>query len=360
MRLSDRYLARSIITGTLTAVILLSVVLIMGIMFQEIQDLLVRFELPPLLVGKFLLYNLPYPLMFTLPWGFLLTVLLTMGRLSKHNELVGFRTSGVSLVRLVLPVFILGLFFSGVCWFLVGVLAPYSKFYSKKLIDDAVENDPIALLEPNAVQTRLPGQRAFVSGKEGDTLHGIHFYQLDSNKRDAEVELYVHAESATLEVDKENSQFLFSFREAFIDDGESFPGTTASTAEPWPIPFPSKQGRKIKPSYRTNTSLIATLTKAEDEEERLALLSEFQKRQALSLACLAFSFIGVPLGITGRRKESNRGLILSLIVAGAYFGCLLMAENFEKEPALAATLYWSPNIFCLVVGIWLLRRASRR
>lgn len=361
MRISDRYLGRQVFNGTIMAVVLLCVVLIMGILFNEIRDLLVKYQAPPKLLAQFMLYSMPYPLMFALPLGFLTTVLLVVGRLSSQNELVGFRTSGSSLIRLTAPIFILGFFFSIVCWFLAGVLSPMAKLNSRTLIDQALKQDPLSLLASRS-ETNLPDIQAFVTEKDGKSLKGLHLYRLSDDERNPVPVNYVYGTSVSLEVDEVAKNFIFSFEDAFIEEtipGEIGRSITASTAEPWPLAFPSN---KIpdKPSYRTNFRLFREVGLPLTRKKKNSVLTELQKRHALSLACFSFAFIGIPLGITSRRRETVSGLVTALIVALIYFVMLLTAENFEDNPAICSTMMWLPNILCLIIGAHLLRRASRR
>lgn len=363
VRISDRYLGRQVFTGTIMAVVLLCVVLIMGILFQEIRELLVKYQAPPMLLLKFMAFSLPYPLMFALPMGFLSTVLLVIGRLSSQNELVGFRTSGTSLIRLAAPIFALGAFFSVVCWFLSGVLSPMAKLNSRVLVDTALKQDPLSLLATRS-ETKLPGFQAFVTEKDDTTLKGFHLYQLSDDERNPVPETYVYATNVGLEVDDSIKSFILSFEDAFIEEiipieeggGSKF--ITASTAKPWPLAFPSKD-IPDKPSYRTNFKLFSQINQPLSQLEKNGVFTELQKRHALSLACLAFAFIGVPLGITSRRRETASGLVTALIVALIYFVLLLTAENFEDSPAICSIMMWLPNILCFAIGTHLLRRASR-
>lgn len=364
MRISDRYIGRQVFTGTIMGVVLLCVVLIMGILFQEIRELLVKYQAPPILLAKFMLYSLPYPLMFALPLGFLTTVLLVIGRLSSQNELVGFRTSGASLIRLTAPIFGLGLFFSIICWFMAGVLSPMSKLDSRKLIDTELKRDPLLLLASRS-EAKLPGFQAFVTEKEDSTLKGFHLYKLSNDERNPVPETYVYATSVDLEVDDNIKSFILSFQDAFIEEIASIEESkaskfiTASTAEPWPLAFPSNE-IPDKPSYRTNFKLFSQLAQPLPQNTKNKVLTELQKRHALSLACFSFAFIGIPLGITSRRRETVSGLVVALIIALIYFVLLLTAENFEDQPLICSTMMWLPNILCLVIGIHLLKKASKQ
>lgn len=108
----DRYLTRQVLVSTLFAVMVLSMVLILGNVFKEVHDLLVNKGAPVSFVAIFILQLLPYSLVFTIPWAFLAAVLLTFGRLSSDQEITALRSSGMSLYRIATPVLLLGLGFS--------------------------------------------------------------------------------------------------------------------------------------------------------------------------------------------------------------------------------------------------------
>ncbi len=79
------------------------------------------------------------------------------------------------------------------------------------------------------------------------------------------------------------------------------------------------------------------------------------------MACFSFAMIGIPLGISARRRETSNGFLLSLFIAAIYFGLLIFAQQIEGAPdAAIITILWLPNALCLIVGAWLFRRASFR
>ena len=79
------------------------------------------------------------------------------------------------------------------------------------------------------------------------------------------------------------------------------------------------------------------------------------------MACLSFAMIGIPLGISARRRETSNGLLLSLFVAAIYFGLLIFAQQITDAPfSVIITVLWLPNALCLILGLWLFRRASFR
>ena len=66
MRISDRYIGKQILLGTVYAVAVLSLVLVLGNLFKQVRPLLVEQRAPLSVVVRFVLNVLPSSLMFTL------------------------------------------------------------------------------------------------------------------------------------------------------------------------------------------------------------------------------------------------------------------------------------------------------
>ena len=81
MKLIDRYVGWQVLLTSTIAVAVLSVVLVLGNIFKQLLELLVRSDAPLDQILTFLAYILPFSLTFTIPWGFLTAVLLVFGKL---------------------------------------------------------------------------------------------------------------------------------------------------------------------------------------------------------------------------------------------------------------------------------------
>ena len=52
---------------------------------------------------------------------------------------------------------------------------------------------------------------------------------------------------------------------------------------------------------------------------------------------------------------------MRLFVAAIYFGLLIFAQQITDAPfSVIITVLWLPNALCLILGLWLFRRASFR
>ncbi|MGE9267749.1 MAG: LptF/LptG family permease [Verrucomicrobiales bacterium] len=360
----DRYLTRQILGSTLFSVIVLSLVLVLGNVFKEIREMLVEKGAPIEILGEFVLLVLPFSLMYTIPWGFLAAVLLVFGRLSADQEIVSFRGAGYGLCRIALPVVVLGLFFSGICLYLNGSLGPRSKHAQRDLIYRVLKGDPLKLLDPGVVQSRLKDQKIYIERREGSVLRGFHAYQLAGEGHEAKPVGYVYADKVDLVNDVENERLHLRLEKAYgegYEESGKINQLFTNEAEPWLADYSDTRVRVKKASAMENDEIVAELMSGEPiEEKRRADLSfELANRSAFSLAPLALGFIAIPLGIGARRRETSAGLFLSVLVAFLYFFLLLIADEINDGSWLPMVLLWTPNVLCLVLGIVMLRRSSR-
>jgi lipopolysaccharide export LptBFGC system permease protein LptF len=366
MRLFDRYIAKQIIVGTIYAVFVLSLVLVMGNLFKQARPLLVDQSAPLGLVVRFVINVLPFSLMFTIPWGFLSAVLLVFGRMSSDNEITGLRVAGLSLFRLALPVFIIGAVLSlGCLWINVNVV-PLAKASLTDLIYEQVKRDPRSLLDPGIVQSKFKNQKVFVEARDGDTLQGFHLYQVSNGDKGAQIrtEAYVHAGSVSLIVDEEKKQLRLKLIDTFIESKKQ-DGTSemvfAGEAEPWLFDFGNERKKKVRSSAMTNTEIRHYIEDNPDmkDSQKVSFRAEITKRFSFSMACLSFAFIAVPLGLKSRRKDTSSGLVISLAIGTAYFLFTVLSDKFDTDAGATFAL-WAPNIFCVLLGLWLFRRAQSR
>jgi lipopolysaccharide export system permease protein len=189
-------------------------------------------------------------------------------------------------------------------------------------------------------------------------VEGFHFYQIPGGDG---ARTYVHADRAALTVDKVKSQLRVKLENAFFEtrkpDG-AVEMAFAGNAEPLLIDLKDPQARRKRPSAMTNDEIRDRLAndKALAPDKKVRLRLEIAKRYSFSMACLAFAFIAVPLGLNSRRKDTSGGLVLSLLIGTGYFLVTMMAEQFKSDTGAAACL-WAPNAACVLLGLFLFRRA---
>lgn len=366
LRIMDRYIGKQIVAATIFGVIVLSVLLVMGNLFKELRPLLVEEHASPALVIRFIFSVLPFSQIYTIPWGFLVAVLLVFGRISAENELVSMRMAGVGLLRVAAPVYVIATLLCCFCLWLNISMAPKAKDEMKYVLYEAVKENPNAMLDPGVVQTRFQDQKIFVEARDGDLLKGMHLYMLDKQNETGFPKSSVYAREAKLKIIQESKQIRLHLTDAYMEtrtpDGKR---ELAFIGEQEPLLFDFAVDRKKKQKASTMTNAQIREALADDpgmaDKDRYKLSNEVHRRYAFSMACLALSLVAVPLGINARRKETSTGLAISILVGLGYFLFFMIADSFQKKPGnTAILLYWLPNFTCLGLGVLLFFKARRK
>jgi lipopolysaccharide export system permease protein len=98
-----RYVTREflkILGLSLSSLVLIYIVVV----FLQKMTSIGKYQAPFYLIFEYLLYNLPeVAFKWTLPYAVLLSILLTLGNLSRHSEITALKAGGVSLYRITLP-----------------------------------------------------------------------------------------------------------------------------------------------------------------------------------------------------------------------------------------------------------------
>ena len=369
MQKSDRYITRQVITTALYAVLILSVVLVLGNLFKEINKLLVERGAPISFLGIFILKLLPVSLVYTIPWGFLTAVLLVFGRLSSDQEINSLRSAGMSLYRIAAPVFSVGFLLSLLCLWLNATVSPRSKGELKLMLYETFKDDPLRLLDPGVVQSRLKGQRIYIEARNPDqSFQGFHAYELGDETTDPWPTAYVYANQvASIAPDKEVEKLELRLDGVWIETRDKkgyLQNAPAGKIEPWVLPLEVGKSPRIKANRLDNQQIGELLTNPPPEITPKKLVefdAERTRRISFSFAPLAFALVGIPLGLSTRRKETSSGSGLSLAVAIGYFLFFIIADETQGANLfMTKVLMWLPNVVCLGLGIFLFRRATKR
>lgn len=369
MNLIDRYVGRSVLVAALYGVVVLSVVLVLGNIFKELLDLLINRDVPLRYVLLFMLYVLPFSLTFTVPWGFLTAVLLVFGRMSADNEMIALRACGVSLLRVCLPVLAVGILLSLFTLWINTSVAPRAEQAMRDSIASMARSNPASLFVPDEVVTQFRGKKIFVGGKDGDRLSQLTIIEQTDGGAPQRITL---AREGRISSDEANGALLLELRDARFEQrkegaendfasirhGISVGEATVNI----PLEDLVDEGLRSRPlrSY-TLPELREHLGTITELPQQIAVLTEMSKRLSMSVACIAFALVAMPLGITAQRKETSVGFGISLALAFGYFFFVVLAEMLRDDAVFYPyLLLWIPNLLFVGIGGWLLLRLDYR
>jgi lipopolysaccharide export system permease protein len=125
MSIIYKYLSREILKNF--GVILVAVICIyLAVDFFEKIDDFMEAGLPFSRAATFFFYSTPFIVAQIMPVGLFLAILVVFGLMSKNNEIIVLKSSGISIYALLWPVLSLGLMFTILLFFLTEVIVPVS------------------------------------------------------------------------------------------------------------------------------------------------------------------------------------------------------------------------------------------
>lgn len=363
MKLLHRYIGRSLlITFTLTLLVLTGILCLGNLL--KIADFIVK-GMDPVLILKFFVFLIVSLLDYAIPMGILTATILVFGRLSADNEITAMRASGVGLTTITAPVFLLAAFLTILCLYLHNTAIPNYNFAIRKLKTQIGLKNPELLLEPGEF-VKLPGYDIQIQGKKDGELLKVLINQYQGGRRTSTI----FAERASIHCTPELEGFVLKLSEGtleeFDEDNPQISTHTTFGALDYPINLESIYEEQENISKRTKD-----MTRSELLETRRALLSvngpsdtmisalttELHKRLSLSLACISFVLLGVPLAIRTHRGEKSIGMALSLGLIFVFYVFVAYAQAMDDAPQKYPHLaIWIPNLLYAGGGwIWMVK-----
>jgi lipopolysaccharide export system permease protein len=124
-----------------------------------------------------------------LPLSILISSLITFGNLGEHHELTAIKSSGISLIRALKPIFIFSIVFTVISFFFNNSIVPKAnlKFYS--LLYDMRSKKASLNFKEGVFYEGIPGYRIKISKKypDGSAVKGVVVYNHNSGRGNTDV-----------------------------------------------------------------------------------------------------------------------------------------------------------------------------
>lgn len=167
----------------------------------------------------------------SLPLGVLLASLITFGNLGEHFELLAMKAAGVSLLRIMAPIFVFVIFLTGVSFYFQNYTSPDAQLRLRTLLFSMRTSSPAVEIPEGVFYTdKIPNINLYVQSKNADTgmLYQVIIYKTDQGFDRAQIVL---ADSGHLAVtkDKQHLKLRLWQGEMFENlQGQSTPGIASS------------------------------------------------------------------------------------------------------------------------------------
>ncbi len=361
MKILDKYIFKQVLIATILGVILFVIIWISPeILFRIIRQTMYG-EITPDIAVKLFFLEVPEILGRAIPMGLLLGSLFVFDRLSKDFELITMRSIGVSVKRLLVPIVILSLFCSYLCFNIYEKFIPYSTTMIKKLRNQKYNNQ-FVYVDKN--KEGKPKQALIVANFDGENMNNITVLKFAETVNDETplMKNIISAKKALYDGDGwtvlEGINYHIAPDGVYdsitnIDSMSVLEGSAAQKAFRL-MQFSVKRARELN---KAQLKEYLSLLKSEEltEEYRYMKNKQFQ-RHAQSFSCILLAICGVVLGFSKPREKRYLGYTAAAGTIFVYFVIVpfldLVAQKGVLPPLITA---WLPSAL-IAMGIFLVVR----
>lgn len=357
MRRLDSYIVREMLVpfliGTVAVVLMFQANMLIAL-FKNLR----LGDVPFAAVLQVVLFKTPSFLNMTLPVGMALASSLAVSRLARESELTAMRSAGVPILRVVVPVMVVGALVAVGNFFLVEKLMPSGERAARKLSNEI----GLLALNPQIKSNVVVNLRTFtatfglVTRGQAGTINLSDILLIE--RRSQGETLLITAERGTYL----NGLWRFERPYARLLRGEDLLSAktekTLEIKEPISVPdfFLSPE-----PEEQTYQDLARAIEQAKKTKRDTSWLEvAYHVKFSVPAACLVFALTGPVFAIWLARSGPFVGVLLSIVLVLIYYNAFVIStEIFGRygwlSPPVAA---WLPNVLLFGLGLLALRRAE--
>ena len=338
--------------GVFTTVLLVAKIM-------ELTELVVARGVGLDVVGRLLLYALPYFFVFTVPMANLLAVMLAFLRFNSDNEITAIKAAGVGLHQLLPPVAALAF----IAWLMSSALAiwglPWGNHNFENLIFKVAQAKADLALKERVFLDSFKNLVIYINRLPGG---GVMQDVFIVDERDPNRAHTIVAKRGKLFPAKEGRITMRLYDGTIHGVSPDLKKAQTAEFETYDI---SLDASGIMSAQRTSKhekemyldELLAELDKHPPGSKRHYLIQmELLKKFSLPFACFVMSLIALPLG-THSRSGRSWGVSVALGVFLLYYFMLSAAWSFGESGMYPPIVgMWMPNVVFGLLGLLMFRR----
>ena len=350
----DRYILREFIK-VLALVVISTAALFIIVDYTDLSGDIRQNHIPLHIVLAYYRFTIFQILNWTLPISVLVATLVTFGILSKSNEVTAFKSSGMSLYRVALPVMAIAGAISVLAYLMLDYVLPYSN----RRVDE--------------LRNKIKGKKALVTQNQqklwflGKGRYIINFLSYDKNTQQlSQVQVFefhpakfrvtrrVYADRAKW--DGEGWVFEHGWMRSFGDNGEMTDTPIVRPLRLFYAERPEDFETEVKsPDQMTFAQLrryIDTIRRSGYAAEELTV--KLYEKTSWPFISTVMAIIALPFAFRIGRRGALYGVGIALVLGIFYWMVFAVFTKFGEvgnlPPPLAA---WSANILFGIAGIYM-------
>jgi LPS export ABC transporter permease LptF/LPS export ABC transporter permease LptG len=365
MRLLDRYIAREVIRHAFLGLLIFTFVLFIP-QLVKLMQIFVRHSGSLAQIITLFLSVVPSVLVFTIPMGVLIGVLLGLGRMSMDSEIIALTSVGISRKRILIPVGFLAVIGAALTLLMTGWVAPYSLRAGRDIEATLITSQISFAVQPRVFDEAFPNLVLYVNdiAASGTRWNGVFIAQTSNNKQTAadSTSQITLADSAIVIPEPSLGKL-----ELHLNDGTTHEysrvtpdhySITAFGRSDWPMEFSTMlPARERTISYPERP--LRDLWRDHGPNWRDARV-ELNQRFAFPVACFVFALIAIPLGAQPRRGGRAAGSLLAIVIIAGYYLILVTGAGFARQGVVPVPAgIWGANAAIALVALLLFPRMER-
>ncbi len=351
MRILTRLVAREFFK-TLLILLAAFITIYLLVDSERIADF-VKFDASVWLIVEYYVYKIPLIIFQTIPMAALVGTLVVLGALSKHNEIVAMRLSGLSLFRIILPVLFIGFIISVANFIFNEYIVPITNKRVDYVERVKIEKKKVRLVF-NEDQIWFRGSNGYIYNidqvyPERKTMSGVVIYKMS---KDFDIEERIDAPELVFKdgVWVLSSPKIRRFRDGILNQVLDLHSLTLTEVTDSPDDFFHIKRHPDTMGYGELRAYVAKLQAKGYKSTRY----EVEKESRLAVPWISFIMILIATSyIPGDPRSGGQNIGICLIIAFGYWVILAtslsMGRGGALHPLVAA---WSANIVFGGIGVY--------
>ena len=328
--------------------------------FLQRADSFIKYRATMFQVAKYSLYSLPAMAASSLPIAALIATLLSLGNLSRHNEIIAMRAGGISIAAIIAPVLLGGAIISAFGFVNNEYIMPAYTARANYIKNIEIEKKPQRVVfQQRKLWLRGPNNSIanieLISPDRSEMI-GVNIYMLNP---DYSVRERIKAQSLLWE----NGAWRFKHSMKYVLGNDTVIPQSADD-EPFNIvDNPDDLGKIAKSSeemnFRELWDYVRRLKMSGYKATRYEV--DLHSKLALPLASLLMVMIATPLSVQKVRSGgASKGIALAVFIAFIYYGLVSVGTALGRSGALPPLeSAWIANVFFAVASTYILIRMQR-
>ena len=194
----------------------------MQFLWKYIDDLVGK-GVSPMILAELIFYSLADLVIMALPLTIMVAGLMTFGNLSESNALTAIKGSGVSLMRILRPLFVFMIFLCMGNFYFMNYIIPKAHFEGIALLWDLRQKKPAFNIDKGVFYKEIDMFAIRLGEKEEDneTVHDVTIYQF--KKDDSKLLTIMRAKDGIMKLSKDKRTLIFT-----LTDGVRYDEMTSS------------------------------------------------------------------------------------------------------------------------------------